>query len=140
MSNREEKASDAIPVYYNKLLIFGILPGILAGVDLVYWIVAMIISKNRNLSEFISKFTSTLVVLLFLVHPSIAKNMFLAFNCLEVDGVLRLREDISSICYEGTHYTYMMIVVIPSIIIWALGIPLFALTLLIKNKRILELM
>jgi uncharacterized protein YcgL (UPF0745 family) len=34
----------------------------------------------------------------------------------------------------------MLIVVIPSILIWAFGIPFFALALLIRNRRVLGLM
>jgi hypothetical protein len=139
MNNQVKNDENVTPVYYSKLLIFGILPGILAAVDFIYWFTISTI-KGRDYSELRSKFTSTLVVLLFLVHPNIAKAMFLSFNCLEVDGVYRLREDISSICYNGVHLTYMLIVVIPSILIWAIGIPMFALALLIRNRRILGLM
>jgi hypothetical protein len=66
---------------------------ILAVVDFLYWFTASTIN-GRNYKEMRSKFTSTLVVLLFLVHPNIAKIMFLSFNCLDVDGIFRLREDI----------------------------------------------
>ena len=35
---------------------------------------------------------------------------------------------------------YMQIVAFPAIIVWVIGIPLFALIVLVKNKRILNLM
>jgi hypothetical protein len=86
-------AGSAIPVYYFKLLIFGLLPLILALIDFGVWYAVCTI-KGRDYSQMKSKFTSTLVVLLFLIHPNIANIMFLSFNCLEVDGVFRLKENI----------------------------------------------
>lgn len=61
--------------------------------------------------------------------------MFSAFNCQWVEGQLRLRDDIVNICYKGEHLLYILSVIIPSIILWGFGIPLYALKLLIENKR-----
>lgn len=142
MSQTESLKSDSgegVPLYFYKLLIFGFLPGILALVDFIVWF-SISTARGRDYSELRSKFTSTLVVLLFLVHPNIAKTMFLAFNCIDVDGQYRLKENISTVCYEGQHKFFLFIVVVPSILVWAIGIPLFALALLIRNKRVMLLM
>lgn len=37
MNNSKSRDQESTPVYYNKLLIFGILPGILAAIDFLYW-------------------------------------------------------------------------------------------------------
>jgi hypothetical protein len=127
------------PVYYYKLFIFGILPILFAVIDFLVWFV-ICTYYGRNYSQFLSKFTSTLVVLLFLVHPNIAQTMFLAFNCLEVDGVFRLKQNISSICYQDEHLFFLEIIVIPSIIFWVIGIPMFSVFLLYRNRETLKLM
>ena len=83
---------------------------------------------------------SSLIVVLFLVHPNIAKSMFLAFNCIEVDGVYRMKENIKNICYYGEHLKFISVLVFPAIGIWVIGIPLLALFILLKNKQTIILM
>ena len=122
-----------IPIYYFKLLIFGLLPLFLSFIDIAVWY-SICYFKGKNFTELRSKFTSTLVVLLFLVHPNIANVMFLAFNCMQVDDDIRLKENIASICYQGDHLRFMILMIIPSCILWIVGIPLFALMLLYQNR------
>jgi hypothetical protein len=74
------------------------------------------------------------------VHPDIAKIMFLAFNCIEIEGVFRMKENISNECYSGQHLFYISVVAFPAIGLWVFGIPIIALGVLIRNKRILNLM
>ena len=63
--------------------------------------------------------------------------MFSSFNCMEVDGTYRLRTDIEIVCYEGSHKLMLVIVALPSIIIWCLGIPATALVILLKNRTMI---
>lgn len=43
-------------------------------------------------------------------------------------------------CYEGTHLFFTLVLAIPSTILWCVGIPLFAVMLLVNNKNTLYLM
>ena len=81
-----------------------------------------------------------MIVVLFLVHPDIAKIMFSSFNCMQVDDKYRMKDNIRSVCYQGEHLFYMSAVALPSIGVWVLGIPLFAFLVLFKNKRVINLM
>lgn len=47
------------------------------------------------------KIISTMVVLLFMVHPDIATKMFSSFNCMDVDNEKRLIADVVTVCYKG---------------------------------------
>jgi hypothetical protein len=73
-------------------------------------------------------------------YPDIANIMFLTFNCVEIDGVYRMKENVSSICYQGKHLFFISIVAFPCIGLWVFGIPLFAFFVLFRNKRVLNLM
>lgn len=132
------KDDGPMPVYYQKLVLYGFLPIILAICDYFVWLLICFI-KGRDFSQLRSKTTSTLVVLLFLVHPNIVKAIFLSFNCIDIDGVQRLKENISSICYKNEHLTYLLLISAPSVIAWCLGIPFFALLLLYANRKTLVL-
>ena len=41
-------------------------------------------------------------------------------------------------CYKGEHLKFLIIIVIPSLIIWSFGIPVTACVLLLKNKTLIE--
>jgi hypothetical protein len=105
-------------------------------VCLIFWTIVGRVQK-KTLAEFRGKFISTLIVVLFLIHPDIAKSMFLTFNCVEIDGVYRMKENVRSICYQGEHLFFISAVAFPAIGLWVFGIPLFAFLVLYKNKRVL---
>ena len=81
---------------------------------------------------------STLIVLLFLVHPNIVQTMFQNFRCLDINGTSRLLTDLEVVCSSGLHKFFSYIVAIPSIVVWGIGIPLFALLLLSRDKEKLD--
>ncbi len=132
----KDGTDEGVPIFFEKLIIFGLLPLIVALLCLVFWFTIALIRK-RPFKEFLSKYISTLIVVLFLVHPDIAKSMFLTFNCLEVDGVYRMKENVKSVCYKDEHLFFISILVFPAIGIWVLGIPLFAFVVLYRNRRVL---
>jgi hypothetical protein len=124
--------TDHVGVYYEKLIFYGLSPLILTFLSVIYWLIYCRIKKNYT--YFKDCLISTVVVLLFLIHPNISSAMFSAFNCIELDGAYYLRGDVSSQCYKSDHLFYIYVVIAPSIIIWVIGIPLFALLCLFINK------
>jgi hypothetical protein len=130
---------DGIPVFFQKLIMFGILPIVVLIILIIFWLVVSRFEK-KPVIEYVGKFMSSLIVVLFLVHPNIANSMFLAFNCIEVDGVYRMKEDIKNICYEGIHLKYISLLVFPAVGLWVFGIPLLAFFILYKNKDTISLM
>mmetsp|Transcript_42221 Transcript_42221/g.40447 ORF Transcript_42221/g.40447 Transcript_42221/m.40447 type:complete len:136 (+) Transcript_42221:241-648(+) len=122
-------------VYYKKLVIYLMLPVALTFFGLVYWLIVSAI--KRSLYSLRSQLISTVVVLLFLIHPTINNMMFSAFNCMDVVGISRLIPDITEECFTGDHLVYAFGVAFMGVLIWAIGIPLFALVLLLKNKKII---
>ena len=79
-----------------------------------------------------------MIVLLFMVHPNIVQINFQNFRCLDTDGTERVLEDLEVICFSNVHKFYSFSVAIPSIIIWGIGIPLFALLLLFRDRKNLD--
>ena len=128
-----------MPIYFEKLIMMGLMPFILCGLSLGFWYIISLLQK-RHLREYRGKVISTLIVILFIVHPIIAKSMFVTFNCIDIDGVYRMIENIDNICYEGQHLFFISTVAFPSIGVWVVGIPLTALVILVKNRRVMSLM
>ena len=74
-------------------------------------------------------------MVLFLFHPDIAKFMFLNFNCVKIDGLYRVKFSVDSVCYQGQHLFFTLVIVIPSIILWVFGIPLASLFIMNKYSK-----
>jgi len=116
-------------IYYQKLMMFAMMPIILGGICYFIWYL-----RSRKLPEGFhevkGKAISSLIVLLFLIHPNLVQYMFDTFNCTQIDEESRMKNDLQIVCYEGYHYFWAMSTALPSIIIWGLGIPAFAFLLL----------
>ncbi|TNV74916.1 hypothetical protein FGO68_gene4333 [Halteria grandinella] len=85
-----------------------------------------------------NNFVSTLIVILFLLHPTITREMFVLFNCKEIDGISRLYVDLEILCYQSEHLFILKWVAAPSLIFYSIGIPTFGLYILMRNFDNLE--
>ena len=101
----------------------------------MFWFAWFKYKKIHDNEKQKNRIISTVVVLLFMIHPDIATKMFNAFNCLKVDDDYRLMGDIMSVCYKGEHLKYMIAIALPSMILWVVGIPSFGFFLLMKEKK-----
>jgi hypothetical protein len=80
-------------IFYIKLLMLVLLPFLLTIISFgVWWLISY---KEANRSEILkTKAISTVVILLFFVHPNIVKQVFQTFYCLDIDGEQRLKHDL----------------------------------------------
>lgn len=140
LDSREETDLDAkdtgFKVFWQKMIIYAILPFILALVSYGFWWLYARYKKMEALPY--NRAISTLVILLFLVHPNIVEYMFNGFYCVDIDGEQRIQEDLRVQCWQTEHQIFGFFVSMPSIIIWGLGIPFFAFTLLTRERDSLQ--
>ena len=69
-----------------------ILPLLLAACSFGIWYLIKRIYSHSI--DFQARAMSTLIIVLFLVHPSIVQYMFYDFKCMNVDGTNRLEDDL----------------------------------------------
>jgi len=81
----------------------------------------------------IDKTVATAVIVLFLFYPTIVKKMAQSVNCVNIEGVDRLYNDLEEECFTGTHFWVFFFVSLPALLAWAVGIPVFALIMLRRN-------
>ena len=81
----------------------------------------------------IDKTVATAVIVLFLFYPTIVKKMAQSVNCVQIEGVDRLYNDLEEECFTGTHFWVFFFVSLPALLAWAVGIPVFALIMLRRN-------
>jgi hypothetical protein len=121
-------------VFYQKLVIVGMLPVVVVLVAACFWLPVAVVRRSTQVLK--NQLVSTIIVLLFLVHPSIVQTMFKAFSCSEVDpGETWLLEDLALRCWNTEHSFFSITVGMPGLVLWGLGIPTLALFLLIRNRN-----
>jgi hypothetical protein len=77
---------------------------------------------------------AALVILIF-VHPSLLDVAFGMFDCEEIDGTLRLRNDPGEKCYEGLHLFLALFVALPACLLWGFGIPAYSFAKVYLNRK-----
>lgn len=59
-----------------------------------------------NRSYFVAGFTSTLLIVLFVSHPHQIMLGFKMLTCERIDGVLRLRADLETVCWSSSRHIF----------------------------------
>eukprot|EP00347_Sterkiella_histriomuscorum_P007237 403349735 len=135
-ANDYNETSNIERIFFQKLIILALLPFILLFASWSFWSSFYTIKKYKR--SYKGKLISTLVIVLFLVHPSIVQFMFNNFRCIDVDGDSRIQDDLYVVCWDSTHTIISYFVALPCIFVWGLGIPFFAFILLTKDRKNLE--
>ena len=150
--NTDGTGSNAIPLLYSRLIIAVTLPVIIIIVVFLIWHIKYLInirdldyknlSQRFNIREFRedrdSKVTTTCIVILFLIHPTIIRVMFDMFNWDTIEGETRLVKEINTLWYKGAHLYMVLFLTVPAIIVWGFGIPIAVARLLYLNKSKLD--
>ena len=117
-----------------KLIFFAVAPILILILVSAFWGLVGLI-KKRQFNDFKMNTISSTLVIFFIVHPSIARIYFETFNCIGVAQESRLRLDISSLCFQGSHIVQVSVLALPSILAWVIGVPLVSLIVLIKSNK-----
>jgi uncharacterized membrane protein len=127
------KADDnELRIVFQKMLIVAVLPIICVIAAVGVWSVILKIKKRMNDLE--TKVIATIVILSFLVHPTITQSMVDMFDCHAYDGDVRLSIDLQVICYTGLHNVLTLGAALPCLIVYGLGIPAVVLVLMKKES------
>ena len=111
-------------------MIYFFAPLICVALTMIFWAIHSTIKKEWR--KFRSRTISTVIVIFFLIHPSVSRMMFKPFNCLKIENDSRMMADLGEICYEGKHLSVGVAISLPGLFIWVLGIPVFAFILLFR--------
>jgi hypothetical protein len=126
--------------FYDKFILHMMLPiGCLLVIGLAYFIAKTCCvkkdekKKQENIKETASK---AVILIILLIFPGLATKIFTIFKCKTIEGIpgSLLVEDYDQKCYEGEHFTFMIVGVV-FLCIYVLGIPLIMFLLLWHNKK-----
>jgi hypothetical protein len=121
-------------MYFIKMIYMALLPFSIIIIAFFIWgIIAMMQQSTKPLKD---EFASTVIILLFLIHPNIVRHLFSTFSCMELEpGEFWIRKQYNIQCWKDNHIFYIYRVVLPGILIWGVGIPAICLFILIKNRK-----
>jgi len=123
-------------VFFQKVVIMSLLPGIVWVLSAAVWgLIAFFQSRMVYMRR---ELVTTMIVLFFLIHPTIVKLMFSIFACREIEGKgLWLIQNLEVQCWDEKHTLYALGVALPSILVWGIGVPTFMLYSMYKKSRYL---
>ena len=100
------------------MIILALFPILLAIICVSFWSCYYKCYAKQEAHRYTGRMLSTLIILLFLVHPNIVKYSFNNFNCSSIDGEKRVYVDLEIVCNEGTHYFWSLVAAVPCIVVW----------------------
>jgi hypothetical protein len=126
-----------IQVYYKKIIMNALLPLFAILVCVIVWI---IISFRKKDSKYLKiEMVATIVIILLFLHPIITEMLLSIYSCRELEGEgFYLNANLDIECWKGDHLYYALVVALPSVILWAIGVPLGILVYLSKRKKDLK--
>ena len=108
-------------LFYSKLIFYSAFPVLITLLSLIFWLIFKIFAR---LSYYpFGRAISVMVIIMFLVYPTIVSLAFSTLRCVDVDGDLRLLDDLEIQCWSSSHTVLSLYVAIPSLVVWGLGMP-----------------
>ena len=129
---------DENEAFYTKLLLLSAAPITFFALSSLGWLLVAVCKKSVSVLK--NELVASAIILFFLLHPSVMRVMFSAFNCEEVRSGEYWVSGLLVKCWEGKHLTYALGVALPAIIIWGLGVPGLILgNMVVQRKRLKDL-
>ena len=124
-------------VEYGKTLAYALLPIGLVLLSVLIWKTCG--RRFVSADKVNAMLTGTIVLLLYLIYPSIAASVLSLWKCQEVKGVGSIFVvDPETLCTDESHRVWLNGVGVPSILLYVLGLPALALGVLYKFRHKLD--
>ena len=125
------RAADA---FYLKQWFFTFLLPMIVVVCIFVW-TCLYICCHKKFKNHTKDYTIlSIVLLVFLCYPTIIKSTFSMLRCPWVNNQMYLMADMQEKCFEGAHLKYLLMLSIPQIILYIIGLPIVGTLHLMRNK------
>ena len=119
-------------IFLVKLGILTALPLAVTAAALLVWVLMWLI---RGVQSLLRKLQSTAAVLLFMLHPTLTRNSFSPFACLQLEsGRSYMLSDMSVECWSAAHSRILYLTAVPCILVWVVALPAVVLALMIRKQ------
>ena len=108
------------------------MPIVFIGVFMTIFGLVKVINRNSNFQRNI---LMVIITVLFFFHPTLTGKAIAFFRCINIHGTPRKVNDLEIKCWETAHMAWAFGVGVPIIIFWSIGIPLFGVIFILKNRK-----
>jgi len=119
-----------LDVFYMNSIFWGLIPIILVIGSVLIWYLMAICCRciNKEKNHLHNNIRTSIVAVLYLVHPTLCAQAFSLFSCRTVCGSQEefLRIALDEQCYVGRHLMYIYFLALPMLVLYVCGLPLFA--------------
>ena len=120
-------------IFYKKIIGYVVLPVLLLLLAVVLWGFVKLVTKMKAIPH---KVVTSMVIIVFVLHPSLTKITFSIFSCSELlPHQYWLITDMSIRCWDLPHLKNILSIALPSVIVWIFGLPLLCLGLLYRTRQ-----
>jgi hypothetical protein len=141
----EFSSTDKAWDFYKSLVFYAIFPVVIPMFFALGWLI-LACAKRKRLNDLwkSDKFTVkdhvvlTVVVVLFLMYPTICNKTISLFACRAVGASVYLDADLQEECFVGRHLVVVVLLGCGQIIAWVFGLPFIGCYMMWKNKKILD--
>ncbi len=146
----EVQSLQAAELIYMKQSAYMLLPWIMMLLSWIFWrVIGLCHGRNWTYRGGDDRSPSlqdgciaTIVFLFYLLYPTLCKSAFTLINCVGVGASLEdkvnnqyLLVDLQEPCYRGRHWEWIVMSTIPQILLYVIGLPLFALFIIHRNMK-----
>jgi hypothetical protein len=117
--------------FYQIQVGFSVLPLFVAVLCALFWGIK---GRCRWTANICDRLVLSVVVLMYLTYPTMVKQSLAALACENIGQKLWLATDLQEPCYEGAHLTVVLLLSLPQIILYLLGLPMGATALLFRKR------
>jgi hypothetical protein len=80
------------------------------------------------------KWVTSVTIIIFLVYPTLCEHALGMFSCKWIGSKQYLQVDLEEPCFEGRHTIMIVLLAVPQLLVYVLGLPVLVLVFLIRNN------
>lgn len=115
--------SSVTNIFYLKIYLGSIFAWFNFAFSIIIWILFLKL-KKKTINSFRKEIVITIMVVGFTLQPSIVNMYFTALNCIEINGELYVKKQLSLQCWEGDHLNIFLTFILPSLLLWSIILPI----------------
>jgi len=123
-----------IPALYLKIIFIALTPAFGMLLISLYWLIQMKVKKI----EISNKMTTSSLVLLNILQPTVVNMMSTIVSCQKINGINYLSTDLYFECYDDRNVFFAFTFAIPSLLFWVICYPLLNFYRLTNSRKLLN--
>ena len=100
-----------------------------------FWLLTMVAKPGSHRKHIRSNFVVSVMVILFMVLPTLNQTAFQLLTCRKIGNGYRAAGDYEIACYGSTHRMFIMGIAAPGLLLYSVGAPIMAISLLFRLNR-----